>query len=225
MNLDDQHPPNGRQQFMGRFPGEHTLPNNGSPDVRNPGDDVIAEIALSPDELAKIFARRAYELAADPPAQVTGESLNLLVFWLGDERYGIEVSNVREIHPLEQMTPVPRTPSFVAGVFSARGRITSVVDLCAFLGLPAIVPSDQTKIIVVANTDQSSDLAQLEVGILADEVSDVVTILKEDIAPPLITHTGARLEHLHGITPDMLVVLNLNALLSDKELIVYEEIV
>jgi purine-binding chemotaxis protein CheW len=64
----------------------------------------------------------------------------------------------------------------------------------------------------------------LEVGILADEVADVITIFKEDIQPPLTTHTGVRAEYIQGITADLLVVLNLTALLSDKRLIIQEEL-
>ena len=197
-----------------------TLP---SQDSRSPistyQSEVSGEDSLTPAELTEIWARRAYKLAEEPPAPATGHTVNLLVFWLGSERFGIEVGNVREIYPLEQLTPVPRAPSFVAGVFSARGRIISVIDLRAFLGLPTTGLSDQTKIIVVTNTDQT-----LEMGILADEVSDVVAVFREDIEPPLITQASVLSEHLQGITADMLVVLNLNALLSDQRLIVQEEI-
>ena len=179
---------------------------------------------LSSAELAEIWARRAQALAEEPPAEATGQTIDLLVFWLGDERYGLEVTSVREIHPLEQMTPVPRTPNFVAGVFSARGRILSVIDLRAFFGLSAINLSDETKIIVVANNDSTSETAHMEVGILADAVDDVITVFKEDIEPPLTTHRGVQAECLQGITADMLIILDLTALLNDKRLVVYEEI-
>ena len=186
------------------------------------------EETLSSDQLAEVWARRAYELAQEPQAPVTGVTLDLLVFWLGKERYGIEVNYIREIHPLEKLTPVPRTPGFVAGVFSARGRILSAIDLCAFFDLPAIGHSNQTKIIVVANADVNSTATTsgeaLEVGILADEVADVTTIYKEDIQPPLTTHTGVRADYIRGITSDLLVVLNLDTLLSDKRLIIQEEL-
>ena len=82
----------------------------------------------------------------------------------------------------------------------------------------------QAKIIVVTNTDLTSKTAQMEVGILVEEVTDVVTIFKEEIEPPLITQIGASSEYLLGITADMLGVLNLNVLLNDKQLIVSEEL-
>lgn len=234
MTLQNQVPTNGRQQStdqfeMGLDPSQIRNPQGKGPQLTGQGSathraSVPNEDPLSPAQLAEIWARRAYELAEEPPAEATGQTLDLLVFWLGGERYGLEVTNVREIYPLEQLTPVPRTPDFVAGVFSARGRILSVIDLRAFFGLPAIGLLDQTKIIVVTNTDLTSETAQIEVGILADEVADVVTIFEEDIQPPLTTHTGARAEYIQGIADDMLVVLNLNALLSDKGLIVQEEV-
>lgn len=190
------------------------------------------EELLSPIELAEIWARRAHALAQEPPEEAKGQTMALLVFRLNGERYGIDVTNVREIYPLEQLTPVPRTPAFVAGVFSARGRILSVIDLRTFLGLPA--PSapngrrqadvDQTKIIVVTNTDSTSDTAQMEIGILADEVTDVCTVFTEEIEPPLTTQAGIRANHIRGVTADLLVVLDLNALLSDKQLIIKDEL-
>lgn len=189
-----------------------------------PGPVEPEDNPLDPATLAEIWAQRAYALAEEPPATVTGQTIDVLIFRLGSERYGIEVANVREIYPLEQLTPVPRTPAFVAGVFSARGRILSVLDLRAFLGLPAGSLSDQTKIMVVGNTDPASELYQLELGLLADEVADVVTIFKEEIEPPLTTHTGARMDYIAGITADLLVVFDLNTLLSQKGLIVHEEI-
>lgn len=192
---------------------------NGSSNGHN--DDEM----LSPEELAEIWAQRAYALAKEPPVESTGQTLDLLVFRLGAERYGLEVTNAREIYPLEQLTPVPRAPSFVAGVFSARGRILSVIDLQMFLGLPSNARSDQAKIMIVTNTDPNSDTAHMEIGLLVDDVVDVITAYRDDIEPPLTTHVGARAEYIHGVTSDLLVVLNLRALLGDKRLIVHEEII
>ena len=198
-----------------------------SPNLQSP---ISQEDQLSPTELAEIWARRAYILAQEPPAAATGQTIVLLVFRLSGERYGIDVTNVREIYPLEQLTPVPRTPSFVAGVFSARGRIMSVIDLRTFLGLPTRtngprpVEVDQTKIIVVINTDSTSETAQMEIGILADEVTDVCTVFIEEIEPPLTTQASIRANHIRGVTADLLVVLDLNALLSDKQLIIKDEL-
>lgn len=170
---------------------------------------------LTAAQLAEIWARRAYALAEPPPAEIVGQTLDVLVCLLNGERYGLEVSYVREIYPLEQLTPVPRTPDFVAGIFSARGRLICVVDLRAFLGLPNIARPAESKIVVVATDD-------LEIGLLADEVTNVLTIFKDELQPALTTQFGNNVEFTQGITPDMLVVLDLNTLLSNKHLIIHQ---
>jgi purine-binding chemotaxis protein CheW len=184
----------------------------------SPNTAMEAEESLSQEELAEVWARRAYTLAELPPAETTGQRLDLLVFRLSHEQYGLEVTHIREIYPLEQLTPVPRTPDFVVGIFSARGRLISVIELRAFLGLPT--PSfekgaKQTKIIVVAT-------AELEVGLLADEIDGLLTISKDKLEPLLTTQMSAHTEFAQGIAPGMVVVLNLKALLSDKRLIIYQ---
>ncbi len=183
-----------------------------------------AEDGVSLTTLAAILTRRAQNLAVIPPEPPAGQTLNLLVFQLGQERYGIDVHHVREIYPRQPLTPVPRTPNFVAGVFNARGRILSVVNVRHFLGLPSSqsVGGDHEKIIVVANTTSAAEMAQMEVGFLVDEVTDLVTVFVDEVRLSLATHSGA--DYIRGITSDLLTVLDLKALLSDKRLIVYEEI-
>jgi purine-binding chemotaxis protein CheW len=230
MNLSSKNAVNGNSVKSQRT-GRTSLPQTSSPvpELQSP---TFPDDPLSPAELAEIWARRAYALAQEPPTVATGQTVTLLVFRLNSEHYGIDVTHVHEIYPRQQLTPVPRTPSFVAGVFSARGRILSVIDLRTFLGLPA-PPSpngrgqaevNQTKIIVVANIDSASETAQMEVGLLVDEVMDVETIFVEEIEAPLTTQAGIRAHHIRGVTSDLLVVLDLNALLNDKQLIIKDEL-
>jgi purine-binding chemotaxis protein CheW len=193
--------------------------------------ETMADESATAAQLAQVWARRAYELAKEPPPTATGQTLDLLLFWVGQEQYGIEVSHIREIFPVQQLTPVPRTPNFVVGVFNARGRIISVIDLQAFLDMSGSVGNrskpfdiDQAKIIVVTNSDPTSAADPIEIGIIVEEVTDVVTLFEKDIEPPLTTYTEAHSGYLRGITADMLAVLNLNAILDDKRLIVDEEL-
>lgn len=173
----------------------------------------------TPEELAVIWARRAAALAEPPPTETQGQRLNLLAFMLGNERYAVEVNHVREIYPLEQITPVPRTPAFVVGVFSARGRLISVIDLHAFFGLPRLGLTGSSKVIVVAASVPG--IAGVEIGLLADDVTDVLTVYKDELE----TSLTAQAEYMRGIASGILGVLNLDVLLSSKRLIVHEEIV
>jgi purine-binding chemotaxis protein CheW len=187
----------------------HTYKNGNRPNGHSKSEE-----EWTPEELAGIWAQRAATLAEPPPVDIQGQKLNLLAFTLGNERYAVEVSHAREIYPLEQITPVPRTPAFVVGVFSARGRLISVIDLHAFFGLPKLSLSGGSKVIVVA-------AGGLEIGLLADDVTDVLTVYKDDLE----TSLTAQAEYMRGIANSMLGVLNLDVLLSSKRLIVQEEVV
>jgi purine-binding chemotaxis protein CheW len=168
------------------------------------------------EALAEIWARRAAALAEPPPAEIQGQRLNLLTFVLGNERYAVDVSHVREIYPLEQVTAVPRTPAFVVGVFSARGRLISVVDLHAFFGLPRLSIGPSSKVIVVA----AAGPAGVEVGLLADDVTGLLTVYQDELE----TAITAQAEYMRGIAAGMVGVLNLDILLNSKPFIVQEEI-
>lgn len=172
-------------------------------------------------EFEDILARRAASLAVKPTPPKTGQSIEILIFQLGREYYGLEVKYVREIHALLTLTAVPRTPDFVAGVFNARGRILSAVDVKQFLGLGVVQRTEQTKIIIVTD---SATQSTLEIGLLADMVVDLVSVFKEKIEPPLPTQAAPQIEFIQGITHDGIVVLNLQNLLSDKRLIIHEDL-
>lgn len=135
----------------------------------------------------------------------------------------MEVQHVREIYPLRQVTPVPRTPEFVVGVFSARGKLLSVIDLHAFLGFSKIEISKNSKIIVVASECQDG-AGQFEMGLLVDEADDVVTIYKDDLTPMISGQKEERAAYTLGVTSEMLVVFDLVTLLQNKRLIIHEEI-
>ena len=200
---------NGRQQKL--FSNGHS--QNGTKQLSK---------AVAPEVLA-IWQQRAHLLAQTPESETFGETLDLLVFRCGEAQYGLEVAFVSEIHPLPQITPVPRTPDFVIGIFSARGRLISIIDLQAFMGMPTTKLTDRSKIIVVTAKDGRYHTT-MEIGILADEVSDVTAILQEELLLPLTAGYGRQTEFASGITADMMVVLDLNALFSDKQLIIQEEV-
>ncbi len=179
----------------------------------------LAAVDSDTTSLAKIWAERAQQYAQPPETELSGTQLNLLIFSLHGERYGVEVRFVREIHELQPITPVPRTPDFEIGLFSARGRLISVVDLRAFFGLSRLEAGEGTKIVVVADEETG-----MEIGFLADDVEDVTTVFQEDLVPGLSTQEGMRAKFTQGIAPGMLMVLNLSILLNDERMVIYESL-
>ena len=170
------------------------------------------------EEKQKILKARAKTLAREPKEEKVAEQyLEVLEFLLAYEKYGIESSYVREIYPLKELTPLPCTPPFVLGLINVRGQILSVIDIKKFFDLPDKGLTDLNKVIIL-QTDK------MELGILADAILGVRSIPLQEIQTSLPTLTGIRADYLRGVTKEPLVVLDGEKILSDKKIIVHEEV-
>ena len=173
---------------------------------------------LTEEDKSKIMRERAKKLAAEVKTEEAGEEkLEIVEFVLSGEIYGIESVHIREVYPLKNFTPIPCTPAFVLGVINVRGQVLSIVDIGRFFDLPRKGITDLNKVIVLGSGD-------LEFGILADEVLGVSLIPLKDIQESLPTLTGIRAEYLKGVTNDRVTVLDAGKILSDKNLIVHQEV-
>jgi len=172
----------------------------------------------SPEETQRILKARALALAREPvPAEVAGERIEVVEFLLAHERYALESQYVREVYPLENLTPLPCTPAFVLGIINLRGEILSVIDIKKFFDLPEKGLTDLNMVIVL-------QFGNMLFGILADAIVGVRHIPMTDIQPSLPTLTGVREEYLKGVTPGRTVILDAEALLTDQNIVVQEQI-
>jgi len=112
------------------------------------------------------------------PTQLAGK---YLTFRLAAEEFGIEILRVQEIIKLLDITRVPRTPDFIRGVINLRGKVIPVIDLRIKFGMPAQAATDKTCIVVVQVKRGESILT---VGIIVDEVSEVLEVAAAEIEPP-----------------------------------------
>jgi len=104
-----------------------------------------------------------------------------MTFKLAEEEYGLEILKVREIIGLMEITRVPKTSGYIRGVINLRGKVIPVVDLRLKFGMAKTESTDQTVIIVVQYTTSNGDYTM---GILVDEVLEVLNISAEQIEPP-----------------------------------------
>lgn len=190
------------------------IQNESSESHRPPSN--TREKEISAEKIQKILQMRANALARVNKEEST-ETTQLVVFSLSNEKYGIATHQVREVQPLRQISPVPCTPDFVIGVINIRGAIYSVIDIREFLGAPDNKLTESTKVILVKAAD-------LEVGIMADDVLGEISIPLHQIKPPLATRGGYKEEYVQGVTREMLSILNLDALLRDERIIIHEEV-
>ncbi|SIS90294.1 chemotaxis protein CheW [Alicyclobacillus vulcanalis] len=138
-----------------------------------------------------------------------------VVMRVGSERYGAHVAQVRSVERVSDITPVPRTLSFIKGVMHLRGTIVPVIDLAERVGLQRAADVDgEDRRIVVAEVED------MVVGMLVDAVEDVVPISPEAVEPPPAVVGGLEAVYLRGVAQtgdELLVLLNLERVFSAVE--------
>lgn len=137
----------------------------------------------------------------------------LVVFDLASEGYGVNIGAVREIIRLQDITKVPRTPSFVEGVIDLRGRVVPVINLRKRFALPIAEETKDNRIVVV-------DIHSQDIGIVVDAVTEVLRISQNAVEPLASVITNADSEYLLGIAKlesRMIILLDLEQLLSESE--------
>jgi purine-binding chemotaxis protein CheW len=131
----------------------------------------------------------------------TGE-IQLVVFDLASEHYGVNISDVREIMRMQSITRVPGAYSFVEGVINLRGNVLPVIDLRKRLGLKISEHTKDSRIVII-------DIEAGEIGVIVDAVTEVLRIPKSSIEPASSVITNASSNYLWGIAklPDKLIIL------------------
>ena len=171
-----------------------------------------------PQEKVRILKERARLLGR--VAQVEreeAERLDVVEFQLSGERYALESRYVREVHPLENLTPLPCTPVFVLGIVNLRGEILSVIDLRKFFELPEKGLTDLNRVIVL-------EAQGMAFGVLADAIVGTRRVAPAELQPSLPTLSGVREAYLKGVTADRMVLLDAAKLLADQRIVVKESV-
>lgn len=131
-------------------------------------------------------------MSAQQPAAAAARGGKYVVFELGDEEYGVDVSMVREIIGPMPITRVPRMPESVRGMINLRGKVIPIVDLRIRFGLEAVDHGRRTCIIVVQT-------AAAEFGVVVDRVSEVATIAETEVEDAPSFGIGIETEYLLGV--------------------------
>ena len=124
-----------------------------------------------------------------------------LTFQLGKEAYGIGIMKVQEIVGVMPVTRMPKLPHFVRGLVNLRGKVIPVFDLRLKFGLEKKEDTDRTCIIVVRLSLDGSrpGAAEVTLGVIVDEVSEVVNVPAEAIEPAPAFGSSVDVSFLLGV--------------------------
>jgi purine-binding chemotaxis protein CheW len=142
----------------------------------------------------------------------------LVTFQLGEELYGINIMDVKEIVRVQDIRAIPNAPVYVEGIFNLRSEIIPIINLHKRFHLKKVLNSEEDELlsgfIII-------DIDGMKLGVIIDRVSRVVTVEKEDIQPPPQMLSGIGAEYIHGVVRQdqgYLIILNIRDLFNPKEL-------
>ena len=136
-----------------------------------------------------------------------------VVFELADEFYGVNIAGVESIIKMQPVTRMPQAPEFIQGIINLRGKILPVMDLRMRFGLPMEDASKDSRIVVAA-------LGRLQVGMIVDGVSEVLTLPESIIEPPppmVTTIDSGFIVGIAKLEERLIILLDLGKVLNQEE--------
>ena len=139
--------------------------------------------------------------------------LQIVSFQVDDKTYAVEISKIVEIIYYRGAMSLPQSPEFIEGVVDLRGTVIPVLDLKKRLRLSSKITGSPNHILVVRFGDKM-------VGIVVDEVKEVIRIEEAQIQSPQTFIKAGSSKHLLGVCKvheQLIFILSMDTLLSDNE--------
>jgi purine-binding chemotaxis protein CheW len=146
------------------------------------------------------------------------EQNQLVTFQLGEELYGINIMDVKEIVRVQAIRAIPNAPIYVEGIFNLRSEIIPIINLHKRFHLKKVLNSEDDELL---SGFIILDIDGMKLGVIIDRVSRVVTIEREEIQPPPQMLTGIGAEYIQGVVRQeqgYLIILDIRDLFNPKEL-------
>ena len=144
----------------------------------------------------------------------TVEGKQYIVVGIGTEQYGIDIQHVDNIVRMQRITRVPKAQHYFKGVINLRGEIIPVMSLRLKFGLEADEYTNATRIIIIKLEPQYA------VGIIVDEVKEVVTLDEDSIEKPNYDNNDDKSSYLSGIGKhgeNLISLLNIAGVIVEKD--------
>lgn len=153
-------------------------------------------------EFHTLLHQRAVELAkVEALDDLSEEKINLLVFSIGAENYGIELMYVSKTYGLKDLTNVPGMSSRILGIMNARGRVIPVFDLKTIFELTEKSKINFSNIITIEIND-------IFYGIATENLIGTYTTLKSKIQKNLSSVNEGNQKYIKGISKEDVIILD-----------------
>lgn len=142
------------------------------------------------------------------------EAKQYIVVKIGNEQYGIDIQYIDNIVRMQRITRVPKAQKYFKGVINLRGEIIPVMSLRLRFNLDPDEYTNSTRIIILKLE------AQYAVGIIVDEVKEVITL--DETMIEKVTHNmgDENSIYLTGVgkhEDNLISILNIQGVIIGKE--------
>ena len=144
---------------------------------------------------------------------VSSDSKQYIMLRFDSEQYGIDISYIDNIVRLQPITRVPHTQPYFLGIINLRGEIIPVMSMRKKFELPDKENTNASRILILKLEGNA------KIGILVDEVREVVTLTDDDIEK-VTSGTSDTRAYLTGVgkyNDTLISLLNISVLISDIE--------
>ncbi len=142
------------------------------------------------------------------------ETRQYIVVNIGNEQYGIDIGFVDNIVRMQKITRVPKAQSYFKGIINLRGEIVPVMSIRKKMGLEDDVITDASRIIILKIEEKGL------LGIMVDEVCEVVTLNVDEIDKSAINTNSAKDNFINGIGKNgesLISLFEINSIIEEKE--------
>ncbi len=150
-----------------------------------------------------------------------GTSYQLVTFQLGEELYGVDIMDVKEIVKVQAVRPIPNAPYYVEGIINLRSEIIPIMDLHKRFHIKKLeletgddFDENEGGFIIL-------DIEGNKIGIIIDRIARVVQVETSEIKPPPQMLSGIGTEYIHGVVrqkDNYLIILDTRKMFNSKEL-------
>ncbi|MGD9579927.1 MAG: chemotaxis protein CheW [Vampirovibrionia bacterium] len=199
------------QESYFQIPQSHKLPQKS------------LDIFTSDKRSLEIFNKRARELQQELDLSIEKDKTSdqrFVTFLLNNEMYAISLQYIQEFSKILNLAIIPCVPEFYVGLSNLRGEFIPVIDIKGFLGISKTEITEKSKIIFVK-------IPKMQVGIMVDEVFDIINVTSDVINKPKIT----QIETVKFTSGEIILnnsniinIFDLTKFLQDERLIIEEAI-
>ncbi|MGN0342634.1 MAG: chemotaxis protein CheW [Roseburia sp.] len=137
-----------------------------------------------------------------------------IVVKIGNEQYGIDIGYVDNIVRMQAITRVPKSQVYFKGIINLRGEIVPIMSIRVRMGLEDDVFTNASRIIILKLEQQG------ELGIIVDEVKEVVTLSIDKIEHVKMNGQESRESFINGIGKngdELISLLDLGSIIDESE--------